>query len=419
MPNFGSCQPWKIGCRYEVVHDCDLFAHPLPDSEAVWNLKPQDQVLLLALSQDRTSAGAMGFVQPSVTHSHAYPGWISLDGGDIFPNPLENSWEMKARYSVIHPCTIRAEKSLNSPILCEMQGGEEVLVLELGIATDVVNPDASSTHIIPTQPRLRACVAVMDGDTIGWLSPEPMANIRLLEPVNLLGPKVVELHRKIAQSNASSLPDSRKNTRVAAWREGCQYRILQSQQLRSEARLLSNRLTDLPAGTIVEVLATSIVQCPVAGACPCVFVYVREGPSAGWEGWLRCIAMEGHDVIDTRDQLAFDKIMTGKIPAPSRSINGDSVTASEASKRKDEPVAWLLGDSRVFGERDERIPEGIPEEECPCYMDFLSNDDEDTFPFQASDDTRHFSGGTIEEDAQCFSWDCGRRSDRSIWRRSI
>jgi len=296
----------------------------------------------------------------------------------------------------------------------------EVLVLELGIATDVVKPEASSTHIISTQPRLRACVAVMNGDTIGWLSPEPMANIRLLEPVNLLGPKVVELHRKLAQSNASSLPDSRKNTRVTAWREGCQYRTLQSQQLRSEARLLSKRLTDVPAGTIVEVLATGIVQCPVAGACPCVFVYVCQGPSAGWEGWLRCIAMEGHDVIDTRDQLAFDKIMTGKMTAPSRPINGDSVTASEASRQKDEPVAWLLGDDKVFGEKHERVAEGIgPEEECPCNIDCLANDVEDTFPFPASDDTRQFSGGTIEEDAQCFSWSCDRRSNMSSWQRSI
>jgi len=32
---------------------------------------------------------------------------------------------------------------------------------------------------------------------------------------------------------------------------------------------------------------------------------ITQCPAAGW---LRCTAMEGHDMIDRRDQLAFDKI---------------------------------------------------------------------------------------------------------------
>jgi hypothetical protein len=120
-----------------------------------------------------------------------------------------------------------------------------------------------------------------------------------LDPTNLLGPDVVKLRKQVGQQKSS--PDS--------WQVNCQYRVLEKQLLRKEAAVKRKGLGEVQAGTLITVKQRSEIDSPALGKCPCVMVTVDEGSLQNRQGWLRCAAEDGHDLIDIRDQLGYDKAM--------------------------------------------------------------------------------------------------------------
>jgi hypothetical protein len=109
----------------------------------------------------------------------------------------------------------------------------------------------------------------------------------------------VKLRKQVGQQKSS--PDS--------WQVNCQYRVLEKQLLRKEAAVKRKGLGEVQAGTLITVKQRSEIDSPALGKCPCVMVTVDEGSLQNRQGWLRCAAEDGHDLIDIRDQLGYDKAM--------------------------------------------------------------------------------------------------------------
>jgi len=298
---------WRVGGRYKVLRGgMPVFADAQLAGERLGELKAKDAVLLLEI---RSCASVdVGLVVPPPPEQ---PGWVELRAVASEPGPalqrrqLEGSWAMRARYMVKNPATLRADASLASDWVGEVMPGDEVLVLELGLGAA---EDGG-------QVRLRALVRT-DAGLIGWLSPETSGGDRLLYPVNLLGPQVVDIHRKSLVGGSSPPRSSIRSVGAGGnqdgpwpWEAGGKYRILERLALREALALDSKEVGKLSAGCIVSATDIQSVECPMLGRCPCAFVTADDGPEAGKSGWVRCAAKDGHDLIDTRDQLEFDKVV--------------------------------------------------------------------------------------------------------------
>merc|ERR1712113_207860 len=122
---------------------------------------------------------------------------------------------------------------------------DEVLLIEMG-------------HTLLDEgkkPRLRVMVKTNNG-MIGWMSPETTDGDRLLAPVNLLSPKVAEVHRRSLSANSpikrvssigqkpkspgSSATPPRKSFHMGGrcpWEINGSYRALETLRLRQEPLL--------------------------------------------------------------------------------------------------------------------------------------------------------------------------------------
>lgn len=300
---------FKVGGRYRVLRGGEnVYSNPQLDGEIAGGLRVKDTVLLIA--KEVTAGTEVGLIVPSPGEE---PGWIMLrDASDqptasLLRRRIEISWEMKARYLVKNPATIRAEASLTSESLGDLAPGSEVLVLQLGLNTDTVTIKNGQS-----KARLRALVKTSTG-TIGWISPETASGDRLLFPTDLLGPQAVEIHRKSLASGVGSPPRSsiRLDRGVVnggnIWEVGGKYRVLERLEVRERPEVVSKEIGKLSAGCLVFINDIQNIECTSLGTCPVAFITVEEDAEQGVKGWVRLAAKDGHDVIDTRDQLEFEK----------------------------------------------------------------------------------------------------------------
>jgi len=306
---------WKVGGRYEVLKNASLYAEQTLDGNPVSYVKAKQTVLMLRfLNADQSRRGIpVGFVLPSEARE---AGWMQLQGDTTDPKKfflwrqrLEGSWEMRARYRVKHPATLRQEEDLKSDVVCEVHPGSEVLVLQTGL---YLGGDDQRT-------RLRLQVST-DNAQIGWLSPQTGKGDNLLDPVNLLGKDMLRIHQSSVRNNSvnagvirqmsqSGLLDADKMTlEQLPWEVGAQYRVLEKIPLRDASNVTSKQICKIPAGEIVAVAEMANAPCPNLGKCPVAFVHVISGKLKGKSGWVRCAAKDGRDLIDVRDQLEYEKI---------------------------------------------------------------------------------------------------------------
>lgn len=402
---------WRVGGRYKVRSAVLVRAGSELCSEQVGELKPKEVVLLLAVEfQGCVEVGLVVPVRPKT------PGWIVLQDPanqitTLVRRRLAGSWEMKARYLVQNPATVRTDASLSSEHLHELSTGDEVLVLDLGLAE---GNDG--------RPRLRALVSVTGTSLIGWISPETSAGDHLLDPVNLLGPEVVKLHRKslsggsptrrgtIRLINGGSTRSSIRGSRVSGvfnsgngaggprrscmpgstlpWEVGGQYRILEKLIVRERPDLSSIEIGRVTAGSIATITDIHYAECAYLGWCPCAFIAVEEGPHAGIRGWVRCAAKDGHDLIDTRDQLEFEKIRH-------RLRSSEQTGASQRRLEATEETSDTGEDSSSSSESREDLPQGAFAE----HIESLE---------KVSDD-RVVHDGAMEDQSHACNCNCGGR----------
>jgi len=316
---------WQVGGRYKVQLNIPIHATP-ELVEETGTLKPKDTVLLLSVQTKACTE--VGLVVPGGVRREqgVKPGWIVLQNamsekGSLVRKRLEGSWEMKARYRVNNPATVRQEASLSSPEVGEVEPGEEVVVLDLGL------DQGSGSEV--GEARLRALISGTGTGLLGWISPETTAGDRLLDPVNLLGMEVVKLHRQSLVATGGSSPtrvsisptspvagDERGRPRrsclpgaTVPWEVGGKYRVLEKLAVLEKPELSSREIGKVSPGSLATLAHIHNVECAHLGWCPSAFVTVEEGPEEGTKGWVRCAAKDGHDLIDTRDQLESEKIL--------------------------------------------------------------------------------------------------------------
>jgi len=308
---------FTVGGRYKVRVAVMLREGAVPSSNSIGELAAKDEVLLLCASM--CNCTEVGLVVPA----DEPPGWIVLRSPfqkqcSLVLRRLDGSWDLKARYQVTRPATLRRDVSIASDDLGELSPGDEVLILDLSL------DDGNEG-----KPRLRAQVSVIGTELIGWISPETYSGDRLLDPVNLLGPEIVNIHRRSlkgnkspresigqrimsirggnANKNDSNLGPQRSLVQgeVVPWEVGGRYRVLEDLTARDRPELTSTQLFKIPAGTVATVMDIKVVECTYLNQCPCALVLTEEGRP---QGWVRCAAQDGHDLIDTRDQLEFEKV---------------------------------------------------------------------------------------------------------------
>jgi len=348
---------FKVGGRYKVQRTVPLFKTlDLVQQRGV--LQPKEEVLLIAV--EMRACKEVGLIVPSGDRldEGLKPGWIVLqdptsENASLVRRRLEGSWEMKARYSVKNPATVRQEPSLSSKEVGEVEPGQEVVVLELSMLEGTDECAA----------RLRALVSCSETGVLGWISPETGEGDRLLDPVNLLGMEVVNLHRKsLAAGNSSpgraTLRGSvRASVRGAPllpgageavggprrscipgstipWEVGGKYRVLERLVVREKPELTSREVGKISPGALATITDIHNAECAYLGWCPCAFVTVDEGPEEGTRGWVRCAAKDGHDLMDTRDQLESEKIL--HTLRASQAPGGSLPPLQEHASREDE-----------------------------------------------------------------------------------
>eukprot|EP00929_Paragymnodinium_shiwhaense_P018173 TRINITY_DN12830_c0_g1_i1.p1 TRINITY_DN12830_c0_g1~~TRINITY_DN12830_c0_g1_i1.p1 ORF type:complete len:716 (+),score=164.05 TRINITY_DN12830_c0_g1_i1:123-2270(+) len=340
---------WEIGGRYEVQRNLTVFRDKTLN-KAVGELEPEDHIVVLQLDKrggprEREVRGMVvapgilcesGWVclegQRQVSINGAAPGFKPSSTRDAPPaiirKKLEHSWQVRCRHMVRHPATLRADASLGSEWVSEVKPGQEVVLLQLGIA----NGKAPGGQQVP-RLRARVCVDFEEGaarPVIGWLSPETIHGESLLDPVDLHGMSVVDLHcRSVKEARPrKSLVEvldvgedlsgvatelKKKGVNQLPWRVAGHYRVLEEQDIVKSPEDLSHSGRGIVAaaspGCVVVVGMLNFVSCEGLGSCPCAYVTLYDGPKKGNVGWLRCAAPDGRDLLDTRDQGAYDKIM--------------------------------------------------------------------------------------------------------------
>ncbi|CAJ1378114.1 unnamed protein product [Effrenium voratum] len=294
--------PYKVGKRYKVARPLEVWSSESLDGTRLASLRAKKDVVLLVQVSDHSGAHR-GYVIPQPAENHP-AGWISLEDlrGKSMQSALQRaelpgSWDLKARYSVQNPATLRAGPTLDSDWIGELNAGAEVLLLDFSVTVG------------DGKARLRALVSA--GDKIGWMSPETGVGDHLLEPVNLLSRKVVDLHKQSMRQSSSGGGGVRKSYQQGGnspWEAGATYRMLERVAVRSTSDLASSELFKVSAGGLVEVQETNNVELQ-GGWCPVARIIVEEGTEKGKTGWVRCSAKDGHDLMDTRDHKEYEKIL--------------------------------------------------------------------------------------------------------------
>lgn len=300
----GQC-PYLVGKRYKVARPLELWSSESLDGTRLETLKAKKDIILLVQISEQTGC-RRGYVIPQPAEIHE-AGWISLEDvqrGKSMQPPLlrlelPGSWDLKARYCVQNPATLRAGPALDSDWIGELNAGCEVLLLDFGVTSG-----GSSGQI--GKARLRALVFA--GDKIGWMSPETGSGDHLLKPVNLLSRKVVDMHKQTLRSSGSGVRKSYQQGGNNPWEAGATYRMLEKTPLQSGSDLKSSEVGKVSAGRLVAVQESNNVEIQ-GGWCPVANIVVQEGPEKGKSGWVRCTAKDGHDVMDTRDHNEYDKII--------------------------------------------------------------------------------------------------------------
>ncbi|CAK8987575.1 Uncharacterized protein SCF082_LOCUS1035 [Durusdinium trenchii] len=209
------------------------------DGTRLETLKAKKDIILLVQISEQTGR-RRGYVIPQPAEIHE-AGWISLEDvqrGKSMQPPLlrlelPGSWDLKARYCVQNPATLRAGPALDSDWIGELNAGCEVLLLDFGVTSG-----GSSGQI--GKARLRALVFA--GDKIGWMSPETGSGDHLLKPVNLLSRKVVDMHKQTLRSSGSGVRKSYQQGGNNPWEAGATYRMLEKTPLRSGSDLKSSEV---------------------------------------------------------------------------------------------------------------------------------------------------------------------------------
>lgn len=304
---------YQVGGRYEVARPLDLWSGQNLDGSKIEVLQKKDQILLIQSAKDEHGRW-FGLVVPQPAEERS-PGWISLQESPdkqpklpLQPKPLQGSWEMRARYAVQYPCTVRSGQEVESQWLAELDNGHEVLILELGVSAPTKDEPKA---------RLRALISCNDlaTEVVGWLSPETTAGDRLLIPVDLLSRKVVDLHTQSLRNKERldpTKPAPKKSYQAGGdtpWKVGGTYRILEKVPARKSADLVSAEVFKVAAGALVVLTELHNEECPMLGWCPVACITVEDGPAKGKQGWVRCVAKDGHDLMDTRDHNEYDKVL--------------------------------------------------------------------------------------------------------------
>jgi len=279
------------------------------DGSKIDVLKKKDEILLIQSAQDEHGRW-FGLVVPQPAQERS-PGWISLqESPDKQPKlplqlkPLQGSWEMRAKYAVQYPCTVRSGQEVESQWVAELDNGDEALILELGVSAPT-----------KAEPKARLRALISCNDVVGWLSPETTAGDRLLIPVDLLSRKVVELHTESLRNKERldpTKPAPKKSYQAGgdtSWKVGGIYRILEKVPARKAADLVSAEVFKVAAGALVVLTDLHNEECQSLGWCPVACITVEEGPAKGKQGWVRCVAKDGHDLMDTRDHKEYDKVL--------------------------------------------------------------------------------------------------------------
>ncbi|CAE8611894.1 unnamed protein product [Polarella glacialis] len=369
----GEDKDLQVGGRYRVLRAVDVWERESLTGNKSDYLRRKDVVLLINIIE--TEGGRVGLVvEPGDEH---VPGYISLEdvvgkrGGPVLNvSRLEGSWEMKARYTVKNPCTLRAGPELTSGWAGELEPGDEVLVLDLGLASGT--PEQKKA-------RLRALVSTSDGK-IGWLSPETVGGDHLLDPANLHSHEVVKIHRQSIRK-MSSAGGPRKSFSAGAdspWQVGSQYRMLEKVPVLSDGKLSSSVKFKVSAGSLVTVSDLSSDTCPKTGPlcdqrCPMAFITVDDGPEQGRNGWVRCTAKDGHDVMDTRDHREYEKV----VEKLRRSVS--STDASNLQKPSEIQAALVAEQSMSADQIDPQLGRHrsmIPEDANPGLSEDTDEDKE-------------------------------------------
>lgn len=377
---------WMIGGKYEVLSNLALHKSVDLTGEYVGEVQPQEVLLLL-----QTQIGKKGLSGLVVPPAPRQPGWVALEDPSLPPHNnapilrrhLPSSWKMKARYRVLHPATLRSGPLLSSEWVGEVAREDEVLVLELGLNSDShedLKRDVTRMSSMDQRTRLRMLIST-DKGLLGWMSPETSHGEQLLDPINLLGSEAIPLSRgrrsvtsaagrcsTSSQANGRISNASTHSSRVSAgsaigptpsalaeaaqadvsrarppdvsalpWKVGGHYRSLEDQPLLADISRGSAVLVKVAAGCVCHVLKLDYQQCPGTGWCPFACVVVQDGEAKGHQGWVRCISQDGFDLIDTRDQLQFDRV-TSQIERE-RQRRSQMMTKQEVAATAAQPAA--------------------------------------------------------------------------------
>lgn len=158
---------FTVGGRYKLRTAATLREDADLTSNRLGELAAKDEVLLLSVNMcNCTEVGLVVPVPPE------RPGWIVLRSPfqklcTLVLRRLDGSWDLKARYQVNLPATLRRDLSVASDYLGELSPGDEVLILDMSL--DDGNED---------KPRLRAQVSVIGTELVGWMSPETYSGDR-------------------------------------------------------------------------------------------------------------------------------------------------------------------------------------------------------------------------------------------------
>merc|ERR1712224_743621 len=131
--------------------------------------------------------------------------------------------------------------------------------------------------------------------------------------MNLLSPHAVDVHAQSLREEKEGKQPSFKVKRsyspggAIPWKVGSSYRTLEELDLLQTPGERGGTEPVLPGGSVIHVLEVTTKECEDLGPCPFARVSVEEGSQKGSQGWLQCSAKDGHDLVDTRDQLEATK----------------------------------------------------------------------------------------------------------------
>lgn len=315
---------WLVGSRYEVLRPIELINKTGGSRGEVVKLSPQSTALVLAVRsvEDEGQEVIMGFLAKSsdgYKGDRSWPcGWAQLwrpNEGPKLSCRAQAAWTMGGCYRVKGRPVLRLYADLDTEPLCELEEGEEVLLLDLALA---VTKSAN-------EPRLRGKVRT-DRGVLGWLTIELPGAPALLHNINMHCKEAVLSHVSplplpVALDFATSNVQRRRSTRrapataprdgaaVYPWDVGGVYRTLE--------KLHFDEGPTLRAGKLVKVEAirpfasnTGVDQQQLR-----LNLKVESGTLAGRSGWISTSSCIAEAALDVRNHLEFQQVTESPAPA--------------------------------------------------------------------------------------------------------